>query len=300
MRAHFEKIQPDPDRSFHVNELRVRHFDAPWHFHPEVELTLIVESRGRRFVGDSIELFTEGDLVLLGGNLPHFWHNEGLQPRGARAHAIVVHFLSDFLGADLWTRSEFAGVHRLIARAARGLHFTGRRAQAAEADLRALPRLHGMRGLLVLWAVLDRLAGAANSRPLASAAYTPTLDAVAEARLSRVYAFLMEHYTEPLTLDQIARVAAMTPAGFSRYFKRLTRRNVSDFLNDLRISHAAQRLCDTTDSIAAIAAESGFATLSNFNRRFRERLGCAPRAYRQDTEYNAVARPSRMPGTPRR
>lgn len=86
MRACFQKLPVDPGRSFRVLELALSRFNAPWHFHPEVELMLIVESRGRRFVGDSVESFVEGDLVLLGPNLPHFWHTEGRElGGGARA-----------------------------------------------------------------------------------------------------------------------------------------------------------------------------------------------------------------------
>ncbi|MGH8019505.1 MAG: cupin domain-containing protein, partial [Opitutaceae bacterium] len=103
MRARFEKIPSDPQRSFRATDLRLPRFDAPWHFHPEIELTLILASRGRRFVGDRIERFAEGDLVLLGPNLPHFWHNDQKQrSEVTTAHAIVVQFSPDFLGADLW------------------------------------------------------------------------------------------------------------------------------------------------------------------------------------------------------
>jgi AraC-like DNA-binding protein len=281
MRPRFEKVLVGLDRSFHVEERKIARFDVPWHFHPELELTLIVASRGRRFVGDSIEPFAEGDLVLLGPNLPHFWHNEGRQPPGARAHSVVVQFRLDFLGAEIWTRPEFAAVRDLCARAARGLHFSGLAARRAMAGMRTLPSLKGLPRLLEVLAVLELLAGAGRARPLASAAYESSLDLRAEERLARVYAFLMRSFRDPLSLAQMARVAAMTPEAFSRYFKRATGRNVSVFLNELRIDDAGRLLRETPRRVADIAAEAGFPTLSNFNRRFRERTGCTPRAYRE-------------------
>lgn len=283
MLARFEKIPAPAHRSFHHRELRVARFDAPWHFHPEIELTLIVAGRGRRFVGDSIEPFAEGDLVLLGPNLPHFWRSEG-HPAGGRRHsaqAVVVQFPADFLGGDLWTKPEFAAIHRLLGRAQRGIHFTGAKAHAAAARLRGLGARRQCPAVLELLAILDLLASARRAQPLASEAYEPGLDRHAERRLARVYHFLLEHCLEPLTLAEIARVAAMTPAGFSRYFKRATGRNVSAFLNELRVDHAARLLRETTDGITRIAGAAGFPTLSNFNRRFRERLRCAPRDYRR-------------------
>lgn len=256
-------------------------FDAPWHFHPEIELTLVVEGRGRRFVGDSIEPFADGDLVLLGPNLPHFWHSEGRPARGRRSHSVVVQFRPDFLGGEIWTRPEFAAIRRLLLRAQRGLHFPGAAGRAVAERVRALGARRGCPAVLELLAILDQLATARNARQLASEAYEPSLDQHAERRLARVYGFLLAHYLEPLTLAEIARVAAMTPAGFSRYFKRATGRNVSDFLNELRVDHAARLLRETADGITRIAGASGYATLSNFNRRFRARLRCAPREYRQ-------------------
>jgi len=294
MRPQLEKIDPGQHRSFLYAERRIPRFDAPWHFHPEIELTLIVSSTGRRFVGDSIEPFAAGDLVLIGPNLPHFWHTPtpavgiggGARPPGAlrapaRAHSIVVQFLPERWGLNFWSMPECASVRRLLARSARGLHFAGPTAEQAAGRLKALGAQKGLPGLLELIALLDLLGSDRSARPLASFAYEPSFDNRTQARLARVYSFLIEHFRGPITLSQIARVAAMTPPGFSRYFRRTTGRNVSVFLNELRVDHAAQLLAETDRTIADIALSSGFPTLSNFNRRFRERLNLAPREYRR-------------------
>lgn len=281
MRAQFEKVPSDGSRSFRVEERRLPRFDAPWHFHPEIELTLIVASRGRRFVGDSIERFAEGDLVLLGPSLPHFWHNDALRRGAAPAHSIVVQFRSDFLGPELWERPEFSEVRRLLARAARGLHFSGSAAGAARERIRALPVRQGVAAVTAFLEILDLLSRARAVRALASAGYAPDLDRRSEDRLARVYGFLMRRFTDAITLAEIARVAAMSPASFSRYFKRVTGRNVSEFINELRIDHAARLLSETDWSVGRIAAAAGFPTLSNFNRRFRQCLRCTPREYRR-------------------
>jgi AraC-like DNA-binding protein len=280
MRARFENIVPATDRSFRVEERRIARFDAPWHFHPEVELTYIVASSGRRFVGDSIEPFAAGDLVLLGPNLPHFWHNEGRRRKTERAHSIVVQFRPDFLGGAFLEKPELAPVRRLLVRAQRGLAFSSARLAPAVARLRALPRLHGIEALASLLQILGLLA-AAQARPLATGAEAPQLDLKAESRLSRAYAFMLARFRDPIRLEEIARAAAMSPAAFSRFFKRSTRRNVSTVLNELRVGHAARLLQETDRSVAVIALESGFPTLSNFNRRFRELRRCTPTEFRR-------------------
>ena len=295
MRARFEKVPADATRSFRVEERRIKAFDAPWHFHPEVELTLIVESRGRRFVGDSIGPFVEGDLVLLGPNVPHFWHTEGWQLGGSRAHSVVVQFGIDFLGADVWEHPEFSGTRNLLSNAARGLRFGGWAADEVAQRMRRLPLLVGLSALAELFTILDLLARASDARPLASAAYEPHLDRHGEKRLARVYDFLMQNFREPLSLAQTARVAAMTPAAFSRYFKRTTGRNMSEFLSELRLDHAGRLLSETDRRVADIAGDSGFATLSSFNRRFRKKMGCTPRECRRAFQGKCTLPPAFVP-----
>jgi AraC-like DNA-binding protein len=280
MQPKFEKVSAGPGRSFRIQEQRLARFDAPWHFHPEIELTLIVGSRGRRFVGDSIEPFAEGDMVLLGPNLPHFWHNEGAQPRRSRAHSVVVQFRPDFLGAEFLSLPEAGALRRLLARADRGLVFMGRRAEIAAERLRACAAATGFGSLLALLAVLETLTEA-RARPLASETYSPRLNRSGEQRLARVYAFVTAHFREPLSLARIARVAAMTPPGFSRYFKRVAGRNISEVLNQLRVDCAARELLQSGDRVADIALRAGFPSLSNFNRRFLELHGRTPGSYRQ-------------------
>ena len=281
MRARFEKIAIPSSQSFHIAERRLPRFDAPWHFHPELELTFIVESRGRRFVGDSIEPYTEGDLVLLGPNLPHFWHTEGRRSRRTCAHSIYVQFSSDFLGADLLHRPEFANVRQLFLRSARGLVFPKRVVRKVAPSLHQLVQMSGLPAVLKLLEILHVLAHARGPRPLASAAYEPSLDVRAEDRLARVYDFLTKNFREQVTLRQIAQTASMTPEAFSRYFKKVAGRNVSVFINELRIDHAARLLRETTARVGDIAAQAGFVTLSSFNRRFRERMRVSPRMFRK-------------------
>jgi AraC-like DNA-binding protein len=286
VKPQFEKIAPPQDRSFLIREIAMRRFDAPWHFHPECELTLILESHGRRFVADSIEMFAPGDLVLLGPNVPHFWHTEG-RSRGL-ARAVFAQFRPDFLGEEALAKPELAAVRGLLRRSARGLVFSGPKAAKAARRLKALPGKPGLEGLLELLGILDTLAPC-KFRPLAGSGYIPSLNVDTESRLGRAYAFLTAHFGEPLTLAQIARSAAMTPAAFSRFFKRVSGRNVSVFLNDLRIDHASRLLQDTERGIAEIAFESGFDTLSSFNRQFRARRGSAPSIYRRTFANSAAA-----------
>ncbi|WP_438479380.1 helix-turn-helix transcriptional regulator [Oleiharenicola lentus] len=183
---------------------------------------------------------------------------------------------------------EMSRVRRLIERAGRGLAFSAARLPRVVEKLTALPQLQGLPALVQLLALLDELAGA-RARLLATESYAPRLDLQAESRLARAYAFMLGRFRNPITLEQIARAASMTPAAFSRFFKRSTGRNVSVVLNELRVGHAAQQLQTHDFGVAEIAYASGFPTLSNFNRRFREQMGRSPKEFRSALRNASVA-----------
>ena len=287
MRAKFERVRPEPGRSLRILEISQPKFDAEWHFHPEWELTWILEGRGRRCVGDFTEPFASGDLVLVGPELPHFWFSEA--PTGGRSRALVVQFPRDFPGEGLLNLAEMSGLGRMLNRARRGLCFSGRRAQEASRRLEQVPKVEPFDAVLEFLGVLQMLAGA-RSRPIAGPSYERPAGQGAQTRLGRFYAFLMEHFREPLSLAQIAEAVSMSPSACSRFFVKATGGGLWDFLVQLRLDHSASLLRAGEESIAEIAFESGFLTLSSFNRHFRKRHACSPREYRETFRQGTVCK----------
>jgi len=280
MKPRFERIEPGDGRALHVLCIGQPAFDAEWHFHPEWELTLILEGEGKRFVADRIEPFKAGDFVLLGPGLPHFWHSLGGASAGG-ARAVVVQFPASFPGGALLELPEMRTLRTLFGRARRGLVFEGAHARRAAETLQSLPGLTGHSAVFCLLQILSELAGS-RARRLAGEGYMVDASEEGTSRMGRAYAFLMAEFCNPgLSLGDVAAAAAMSPAAFSRFFKRINGRGLWDFLTELRIDHAAALLRETTDGITQIAMESGFGTLSSFNRHFQKRYRCAPRDYRR-------------------
>jgi transcriptional regulator GlxA family with amidase domain len=83
----------------------------------------------------------------------------------------------------------------------------------------------------------------------------------------------------------------MAAAAFSRWFKRATGRTFIAYLQELRVANACRLLIESERGITAIAHDSGFTNLSNFNRCFRRLRGTTPREYR--AEFIARERASR-------
>ena len=280
MKPKYERIEPGAGRALHVLSIGQPAFDAEWHFHPEWELTLILEGEGRRFVADSIEPFEAGDFVLLGPGLPHFWHSRG-GPSAGWARAVVVQFPASFPGGALLELPEMRSLRTFFGRARRGLVFEGAHARSAAKALQSLPGLTGHSAVFSLLEILGELAGS-RARRLSGEGYIVDASEEGTSRMGRAYAHLMAQFRDPgLSLGEVAAAAAMSPAAFSRFFKRISGRGLWDFLTELRVDHAASLLRETTDGITRIAMESGFGTLSSFNRHFQKRHRCAPRDYRR-------------------
>jgi AraC-like DNA-binding protein len=277
MQARAERVSTAGDAAFAVKRRRDPRFGFYWHFHPEAELTLIVRSRGRRFVGDSIEDYRDGDLVLLGPDLPHTWQSAG----GTRRHeAVVVQFRPDFLGRGFLGRPEAARVRRLLERAAVGLQFTGRAQREAARSMEALERRSGLSRIAGLLELLETLARSREARPLSSPAFRPSLRRGDGRRIDRVLRFLSEAFTGPVALADAADRAHLSVPAFCRFFRRSTGKTFVDALHELRVGFACRRLIESDEPVASIAFASGFNNLSNFNRRFRALRGTSPREYR--------------------
>lgn len=280
MEASYERVETPPDASWSWYILRRTAFRFGWHFHREVELTLITRGTGQRYIGDSVETYEPGDLVLIGSELPHTYASE---PRGHRhtQEAVVAQFDPQFLGATLFARPEFAAIDRLLARAQRGLVFTGRSASDVARQFRGLGSLPGASRTIALLSVLTALADATPApRDLASPGFHPTLDRASRERIDNVCRFLSRSYAAPVSLSETAAVAHMTPAAFSRFFTRTLGRTFTTYLTELRIAAACRLLLDTELSIAEVANRSGYGNLSNFNRKFRQLKHLTPREFR--------------------
>lgn len=281
MHVHFEKVLPARTQSFACREFHGRTFNAPFHFHPEFELTAILAGQGRRFVADSIETFVGGDLVLLGANVPHRWASPPVATLEPDVRWRVLQFRRDCLGATFWTAPELAALRRLLDRAARGLHFSGTVAGEIAPLLGELRTGMGARRIMALLEILERLA-AATGRPLASRGYRVEVAARDAARIDRVISFVESSYAdEELTLTQAARIAALTPGAFSRFFSRSTGRTFVNFVNEVRLSHVCRLLAGTERPVAEICFACGFGTMSNFHQRFREAKRMTPLEYRR-------------------
>jgi AraC-like DNA-binding protein len=283
MQAQFEKITKAERESFLAQEFRLPRFRHPWHFHPELELTFIVQSQGQRFVGDHIAPFRAGDLVLIGSNLPHLWYNDHPSRQTKDyAQAIVIQFVESFMGPEFFNQPEMSSIARLLTKASRGILFTGKTRDTVAEQMRQLLSLKGPARVIQMLSILETLASTSHSELLSSPAYAPSLNAFDEQRLNRIHQYIQDHFAEPIHQPDVASSIHMTSPAFSRFFRKKTGKTFTAFVNELRIGRACQLLTHNEFNITEIAFRCGFENLSNFNRRFLKLKRMSPRAYRRE------------------
>ncbi len=278
MQPLMEKVRKSHDASLSAFVRRERQFPFQWHCHREYELTLITAGRGRRFVGDHIADFREGDLILIGPLLPHTWRSE--TSHAARRRAIVVQFQEDFLGTALQECTELINIQKLLCRSRLGLQFHGRHRAKAAKQLEPLIKMRGARKLTEFVSILDGLAKNQEVSQLASEAYAVPSQKFTSRRMAGVLEAIHQNYQQRLWQTDLARSVGLSNAAFTRNFRQATGTTLIDYINDLRIGHACRMLAESTDLITDICFESGFTNLSNFNRCFLRRRGMTPSQFR--------------------
>ncbi|MFT4519229.1 MAG: AraC-like DNA-binding protein [Halioglobus sp.] len=280
----FEAVELEGDsviKTFPVNCALLQD-DHGWHYHPECELTYISSGVGTRFMGDSVQHFGPGDLILAGPNLPHCWINDDDQ-RGdpQRNDLLVLQFKWDCLGPDFLNSPDAHALHNLFRYAQRGLKFGGDTSEDIAAALRHVHTQSGLARLTGFMHLLDLLCRSEDVEVLTSELYVSDTTDFNGGRMARVLDYVKRNLASDIKQSDVAELVAMTPQSFSRFFRATTGRTFVSFVNVMRIMEACRLLVNTEQDIIDIAFECGYANLSNFNRRFSELKQTTPREYRR-------------------
>ncbi|AQG81153.1 AraC family transcriptional regulator [Spirosoma montaniterrae] len=282
MKALFEKVTLREQTSLLVRRFKFPYFDAPWHYHPEYELTFVVKGHGRRFVGDHVEPFSDGDLILIGPDMPHFWRSDDdfyQNDPDVQSEWVVLQFPAAFSQNVLTNLPEASAVLNLLNRARYGLRFSPEASAAVAHQIEGFTNLSGLTQVLSVLQVLDQLAADRDAHLLASEGYQLAPGVAETERMKRVLEFMLAHFREEIRVEQIASVAGMAPAAFCRYFKKRTKKPFVEYLNELRISHARKMLANADVSVGQVGLDCGFNNVSHFHRQFKLHTGMTPLRY---------------------
>ena len=282
MKPILRKVDSNAEHSFSVRENIYPFLYNYWHYHPEVELTYIRKSSGTRLAGDSIERFTDGDLILLGTNLPHMWRNDDIyfqQDSNHHIESIAIHFREDFWGKDFLELPEHRHIRQLLSLATRGFQIMGKTHKKIIDMMEEILHLKKARRVMHLVSMLDIIAQSKELRYLASQGFVDQYKIDPNDKINEIYQYTLSNFKNGITIQDVAKHVHISPNYFCRYFKKRTSKTYIEFVTELRVGYACKLLLENNLNINQICYESGFNNVSNFNRKFKEITGQAPSQY---------------------
>jgi AraC-like DNA-binding protein len=282
MKPILRKVSVHGGHSFSVREDILPYLYNHWHYHPEAELTLIRKGRGTRLVGDHMERFADGDLVLLGPNLPHMWRNDAdyFQARSPlHIEAVAIHFHENFWGDAFLQLPEMEPIRQLLKQARRGIRINGTAREQLSGQMEEMLQASGTQRITILINLLTAIAATTEKSPLSSLGFVQEYNLQRTDKINEIYHYTFSNFTNPISIEAVAKAVHISPHSFCRYFKTRTSKTYFEFLAELRIGYACKLILENEMSVAQVCYSSGFNNVANFNRKFKELTGRTPLQY---------------------
>ncbi|MDO3424409.1 AraC family transcriptional regulator [Chryseobacterium sp. APV1] len=280
----FEAVKPNIGSSFtSLKFLRNENIKSHvWHYHPEIELIFVCGGSGKRQIGSNISYFSDGDLVLMGSNLPHCgMTNENTN----NDYEMVIQFKPDFLGENFFELPEMQKISALLEKSKAGIVFSENIKKQIGQKIVAMHESSSLEKLVKFLEILDALASTSDYRILNAGKYYLQTQVEDNERINLIFNYVKDHFREQITLEQVADLANMRVPSFCRYFKKITNKTFTQFVNEYRITHSLKLLAEQPLSITEVCFESGFNNFSYFNKTFKEYIQKSPSQYRKEFNF---------------
>ncbi|GEP49417.1 AraC family transcriptional regulator [Flavobacterium noncentrifugens] len=274
-----EMIAPSFGSSFYFSryEENTNNKAHLWHYHPEIELVYVNGGSGKRQIGSHISYYTDGDLILIGSDLPHCGFTNEYT---GNTNETVIQMKADFLGETFFQMPETKNIRNLFERAQGGIAFSGRTKKEVGDKIQLMESLPKFERLLKMLEILNELEQSEEFSVLNAGGFSMETRVEDNSRINGVFNFVKDHFQEPIALETAANLVSMTVPSFCRYFKKITNKTFTKFVNEYRLVHASKLLAEKPMSITDICYESGFNNFSHFNKSFKEFTGKSASEYR--------------------
>lgn len=282
IKPELERIEPAFGSSFSYRTYDKEHPNKNhtfWHYHPEIEIVYVNGGSGKRQIGSHISYYRNGDLLLIGSYLPHCGFTEGLTGTDKEA---VIQLSPDFLGNQFFDIPEMKNIKALFEKAKMGIVYSGDSKRRIGIKIESLKNEGPYERLLGLLEIFKLLESSEEYTVLNAQGFVLETELQDNQRVNFVFNFVKEEFRRPISLDEIAGMVSMTVPAFCRYFRKITGKTFTQFVNEYRLVHAAKLLHEKQVSITEVCFESGFNNFSHFNKQFKKFTGKSPSVYRNE------------------
>ncbi|RPD99991.1 AraC family transcriptional regulator [Aureibaculum marinum] len=249
------------------------------HQHEEIQLSLIVEGQGTLIIGDTINYYNAGDILIIGSNLPHVFKSD--IKASETSEMLTLFFTETSFGEHFFHLEPLKEAASFFKRSKYGFKIKSNKKQLRKLFKRLENNTKFNQFLLFL--KILKLCSTANYTSLSSFLYNKKYSENEGKRLRDVFEYTMTHFEQNISLDSVSSIANMTKNAFCKYFKKRTNKTYFQFLTELRVEHACKLLIHNKElHITEIAYQSGFKNISNFNRQFKLLKQATPSDFRNN------------------
>lgn len=282
MNVECEIILPDEGSSFRVLHTKTKPESFPWqyHYHPEYEIVCVLSGGGTRHVGNHFSNYENGDLVLIGPNLPHAGF--GLNAYGLHEE-IVIQIKEDVLKDSILSRPEMAIIATLLEKSKYGICFNGHTKELVTKNLKKFLRFSSFDKLIELYRILYLMAISEDYELLNPTSALSNLTRKNNGRLQEILAYVEKNYNEEIDVKKAASIANLSVPSFCNYFKKLMNFTYTDFINQYRVQRACIML-HQEKTINEISFECGFNNVTYFNKVFKTIMKKTPSQYKKESK----------------
>ena len=283
MKALQFKIPKTEAGGIYLQEDKSDFFYDSLHFHPEIQITLILSGFGEFIIGGKKGKFEPGNLFIIDQNEPHIFHSDisFYNNQDLISHSLSVFFSRNSFGESFFDSKELFSIKDFIDKFSQGIQIKNLPQKIQKIFINHFTA-EPLKKFQLFINLLDKLKNCENINYLNQEAKIIKASKSGDDKLNKVFNYISENFKEEITLKEAAQISNMSIPSFCRYIKKRTRKTFTSLVNDLRIYEAQKLLVKTELSVSEIAYEVGFRNLSHFNRKYKQSTGKSPRNYKAD------------------
>jgi AraC-like DNA-binding protein len=283
MKALSFKVPKTRNESLRVQVDHQPYFYDHFHYHPEVQISYIIEGTGTRIIGDSVGRFNKNELYIIGSNIPHIFKSDRIyyEKNSPISHAISFYFTENAFGNKFFNLPETKEINELLLNAKKIVFFDDKSLANIEDDFIRITNTEGFEKLQMFFKILNKISKINNQQLLSKTTYELKNTEKHGKRINDIFDFVINNYEKSISLNNAAEIANLSTTAFCRFFKERTRKSFTEFVNEVRIGEACKMLSKDDFNISQICYEVGFNNISNFNRKFKEITNLTPKHYRE-------------------
>lgn len=276
------KVPQTRREAFRIQTDRLPHFYDKLHQHHETQIMWIEQSEGTLIAGDYVGRFEPGDVYIIASDQAHVFRNDDsfyTDGRYIQAKSLSIYFDETYFGETFWQLEELESVRRFFQEASRSYKVIGPDKERAKSTINLMISQQGPEKIISFLSLLKLLADSCDLQPLSVTASMETYSHNEGRRMNDILQFTFRESHRKIYIDEIAKIAHLSPEAFCRYFKTRTGKTFTNFLNEVRVSNACKLIINRDFSVSDVCYKSGFSNVSNFNRAFKKVTGKTPSKY---------------------